>query len=122
MSGSDLLDEFCDSLWLEDGLSRNTLESYRRDLSKFSAWLEPLGLTVALRTLDFPALTSLYQARPLTATEQQQLAAFFQSIYLRRLPASPTRAIALAAAAVFAALFLLSLLAAGRHRAYRRLD
>jgi integrase/recombinase XerD len=40
MTNSDLLDEFSDSLWLEDGLSRNTLESYRRDLSKFAAWLE----------------------------------------------------------------------------------
>jgi integrase/recombinase XerD len=39
MSDSDLLDEFCDALWLEEGLSRNTLESYRRDLSQFSAWL-----------------------------------------------------------------------------------
>ncbi len=39
MSNTDLLDEFCDALWLEDGLSRNTLESYRRDLSKFAAWL-----------------------------------------------------------------------------------
>lgn len=34
-----LLDEFSDALWLEDGLSRNTLESYRRDLGKFAAWL-----------------------------------------------------------------------------------
>jgi len=33
------LDEFCDALWLEDGLSRNTLESYRRDLRLFGAWL-----------------------------------------------------------------------------------
>lgn len=40
MSNSDLLDEFCDALWLEDGLARNTLESYRRDLSQFAAWLE----------------------------------------------------------------------------------
>ncbi|MBI5436876.1 MAG: site-specific integrase, partial [Nitrosomonadales bacterium] len=40
MNNTDILDEFCDSLWLEDGLSRNTLESYRRDLHKFSAWLE----------------------------------------------------------------------------------
>ena len=40
MSDADLLDEFCDSLWLEDGLSRNTLESYRRDLKKFAAWLQ----------------------------------------------------------------------------------
>jgi integrase/recombinase XerD len=35
-----LLDEFCDTLWLEDGLSRNTLESYRRDVRQFAAWLE----------------------------------------------------------------------------------
>jgi integrase/recombinase XerD len=34
-----LLDEFCDALWLEDGLSPNTLESYRRDLRLFDAWL-----------------------------------------------------------------------------------
>ena len=40
MNNTDLLDEFCDALWLEDGLSRNTLESYRRDLSKFAAWLQ----------------------------------------------------------------------------------
>ncbi len=33
------LDEFCDALWLEDGLSRNTLDSYRRDLRLFAAWL-----------------------------------------------------------------------------------
>lgn len=39
MNNTNLLDEFCDALWLEDGLSRNTLESYRRDLSKFSEWL-----------------------------------------------------------------------------------
>ena len=40
MSDADLLDEFGDALWLEDGLSRNTLESYRRDLNKFAEWLE----------------------------------------------------------------------------------
>ena len=39
MNNTDLLDEFCDNLWLEDGLSRNTLESYRRDLNKFVVWL-----------------------------------------------------------------------------------
>lgn len=40
MLNTDLLDEFCDALWLEDGLARNTLESYRRDLKQFGAWLE----------------------------------------------------------------------------------
>jgi len=34
------LDEFCDALWLEDGLSRNTLASYRLDLTQFAAWLD----------------------------------------------------------------------------------
>jgi integrase/recombinase XerD len=34
-----LLDEFCDALWLEDGLARNTLVSYRGDLLKFAQWL-----------------------------------------------------------------------------------
>ena len=35
-----LIDEFCDALWLEDGLARNTLEAYRRDLTQLAAWLE----------------------------------------------------------------------------------
>ncbi len=33
------LDAFIDHLWLEDGLSKNTLESYRTDLSQFDVWL-----------------------------------------------------------------------------------
>ena len=45
-----LLDKFCDALWLEDGLARNTLEGYRRDLVQFRAWLHsrhPRGLLEA---------------------------------------------------------------------------
>jgi len=34
-----ILDEFFDALWLEDGLSRNTLQSYRNDLQLFADWL-----------------------------------------------------------------------------------
>jgi integrase/recombinase XerD len=40
MTDALLLDEFSDSLWLEDGLSRNTLESYRNDLRQFGEWLD----------------------------------------------------------------------------------
>ncbi len=40
MNNTKLLDEFFDALWLEDGLSRNTLDSYRRDLTKFANWLQ----------------------------------------------------------------------------------
>ncbi|MDH5551697.1 MAG: site-specific tyrosine recombinase XerD [Nitrosomonas sp.] len=39
MTNVTLLDEFSDTLWLEDGLSHNTLESYRNDLRQFGNWL-----------------------------------------------------------------------------------
>ena len=34
------IDSHLDHLWLEHGLSRATLASYRRDLAGFAAWLE----------------------------------------------------------------------------------
>jgi integrase/recombinase XerD len=42
-----LIDEFCDSLWLEDGLSKNTLEAYRRDMRLFAHWLDKMRPGVA---------------------------------------------------------------------------
>jgi len=33
------IDAFIDALWLEDGLSKNTLAAYRRDLSLYATWL-----------------------------------------------------------------------------------
>ncbi|MES1978513.1 MAG: site-specific tyrosine recombinase XerD [Pseudomonadota bacterium] len=33
------IDAFIDALWLEDGLSKNTLAAYRRDLSLYADWL-----------------------------------------------------------------------------------
>ena len=33
------IDLFLDALWLEDGLSRNTLAAYRRDLTLYAQWL-----------------------------------------------------------------------------------
>ena len=45
MSPADqqLLDAFTDHLWLEDGLARNTLDSYRRDLQQYGDWLGQRG-------------------------------------------------------------------------------
>ncbi|AOS79745.1 MULTISPECIES: site-specific tyrosine recombinase XerD [Hydrogenophaga] len=37
------LSAFIDSLWLEEGLSKNTLDAYRRDLALFDAWLRAHG-------------------------------------------------------------------------------
>ncbi|MGA8785212.1 MAG: site-specific integrase, partial [Polaromonas sp.] len=33
------IDAFVDALWLEDGLSKNSLDAYRRDLSLYAVWL-----------------------------------------------------------------------------------
>ncbi|MBI4756712.1 MAG: site-specific tyrosine recombinase XerD [Betaproteobacteria bacterium] len=37
------IDAFADALWLEDGLSRNTLSAYRSDLAALAAWLATRG-------------------------------------------------------------------------------
>ena len=39
MAGEALIDAFIDALWLEEGLSKNTLAAYRRDLNLYAAWL-----------------------------------------------------------------------------------
>jgi len=35
-----LIDEFCDTLWLEQGLAKNSLDAYRRDMRMFLTWLD----------------------------------------------------------------------------------
>lgn len=47
MSDSDrlVLDAFIDNIWIEKGLSKNTLESYRSDLEQFSNWLKTKDLS-----------------------------------------------------------------------------
>jgi len=39
----DEIDAFCDELWLEDGLAKATLDSYRADLTQLAAWLAATG-------------------------------------------------------------------------------
>lgn len=44
----DEIDRFCDALWLEDGLAKATLDSYRSDLSRLAAWLQTQHLETLL--------------------------------------------------------------------------
>jgi integrase/recombinase XerD len=39
-TAAELIDAFCDQVWLQDGLAASSLASYRRDLTGWSAWLE----------------------------------------------------------------------------------
>ncbi len=38
-----VIERFINSLWLEEGLSQNSLSAYKRDLSQFSLWLSGRG-------------------------------------------------------------------------------
>ncbi|MDB5900251.1 MAG: xerD [Ramlibacter sp.] len=41
---TDPIDTFIDALWLEEGLSRNTLAAYRQDLTLYAKWLGERGM------------------------------------------------------------------------------
>ena len=45
-SSQPSIDSFVDALWLEDGLSTNTLQAYRRDLTLYARWLGTQGLAL----------------------------------------------------------------------------
>jgi integrase/recombinase XerD len=47
-----LIEPFLDALWLEQGLSDNTVSSYRTDLEKFALWLDEPGRFPAAGGLD----------------------------------------------------------------------
>ncbi len=39
-SASEMIDAFCDQVWLQDGLAAASLASYRRDLGQWASWLD----------------------------------------------------------------------------------
>ncbi len=55
------IDAFIDALWLEEGLSGNTLAAYRRDLSLLARWLAGRG--EALDTMPAHELLAYFSAR-----------------------------------------------------------
>ena len=50
IAADPVLDTFIDALWLEEGLSKNTLEAYRRDLKLFGVSLASTGKTLVHTT------------------------------------------------------------------------
>ncbi len=65
---SEIIDRFCDQLWLSDGLSSATLASYRQDMVRFHAWC--IGAKITLGTVArsdierYLALQFAEKARP----------------------------------------------------------
>jgi integrase/recombinase XerD len=70
-----LIDEFCDTLWLEQGLAQNSLDAYRRDLRLFARWLE----------VKRPDRASLH------AVQGEDIAAYFADRHPESKPSSANR-------------------------------
>ena len=70
-----LIDRFVDALWLEDGLARNSLAAYRRDVCAVGAWLAGRG-------------------QPLSAAGEADLFAFIANVLQSAKPASVNRRLA----------------------------
>lgn len=62
------IERFTDALWMERGLSRNTLEAYRNDLLGLASWLLPQGKTLCtarrIDLLDYLSSRVIGGARP----------------------------------------------------------
>ena len=85
-----ILDAFCDALWLEDGLSKNTIASYRADLQQLGAFLKKDYLKVEEADL-FAFLGSRKGRASSAARRVSTLKRFYQyCLRERRIKADPT--------------------------------
>ncbi|TFV90891.1 site-specific tyrosine recombinase XerD [Oxalobacteraceae bacterium OM1] len=93
--GQAEIDEFCDTLWLEDGLAKNTLAAYRRDMALFAAWLqEERGKALyAAQPDDLNAYFAARHAETKATSANRRLAVLrrFYQLALRqnRIPSDP---------------------------------
>ena len=85
------VDAFCDALWLEDGLAKNSLESYRRDLGQFAAFLKGRVLEKA-REEDLFAFLAARRGRATSAARMLSTLKRFYRYCLRErcIAADPT--------------------------------
>lgn len=86
-----LVDAFCDALWLEDGLSKNTISSYRADLQQLSSFLKDKNLSKAKEENLFAFLASKKGRASSAARRVSTLKRFYQyCVRERRMEADPT--------------------------------
>jgi len=75
MTDAELIDVFCDQLWLADGLAATSLASYRRDLVAWSAWLGDRGLLSATRSDVEGWLADQFRAKAKASSVARRLSA-----------------------------------------------
>lgn len=85
-----LIDAFCDSMWLEHGLSKNSLDAYRRDLRGFVQWLElKVPARASLHAVQAGDISDYFAARhaeskPSTANRRLSVLRRFYQLALRQ--------------------------------------
>ncbi|HEY5800987.1 MAG TPA: site-specific tyrosine recombinase XerD [Burkholderiaceae bacterium] len=79
----DAIDAFCDTLWLEDGLAKNSIEAYRRDLQLFAGWLEHAKPGTTLYRVQGADIQRYFAARhdDTKATSSNRRLAAFKRFY-----------------------------------------
>lgn len=92
---ADAVSAFIDALWLEEGLSRNTLDAYRRDLMQLGDWLSQRGLTLdAAAEVDLNAYFAARHAGTRATTANRRLTVFRRyfrwALREQRVAADPT--------------------------------
>jgi len=74
-TSADLIDTFCDQVWLQDGLAPASLASYRRDLTQWAAWLDSRRRTMlAAQRMDVEGwLAEQYRAKAKSSSIARRL-------------------------------------------------
>ena len=71
------IDAFADALWLAEGLARNTLDAYRRDLIALVRWLAPHGKgLLQVQEADLQAYFAYRHAQTRATTANRRLTVF----------------------------------------------
>ncbi|WP_251863636.1 site-specific tyrosine recombinase XerD [Achromobacter sp. Marseille-Q4962] len=89
------IDAFLDAVWLEDGLSANTLAAYRRDLTGFARWLEdPQARAREMARLGLAPLSAPGRARSISQADKADIEAWFACRHEETRPATANRRLA----------------------------
>lgn len=95
------IDAFCDTLWLEDGLAKASLASYRSDLRHLARWLREAGLSALcvadeLALIRFVAMLSQTRRASSQARYISTLRRFYRHLLARgRISHDPTLKVAM---------------------------
>ena len=79
---SPLIDAFLDGIWMERGVSENTLSSYRQDLMQFNQWLlDQQATMLAVRKNDIEAYLAFRLMRKISARSTARLLSCLRGFY-----------------------------------------